>query len=772
MRLYRILIAIGYISIFVLALLMVCTYRNEQDRLAVLEEKNSRTNELRRSINRLNVQITGLSLLGETVIEWKEGDAEQYRSQRMAIDSVLCVFREVFPAERAGIDTLREILANKEIRLEELARIHSRQKSLNRSIADIVPVITRQSSRENFQKPKRKGFLGLFGKKEETKPSETTSMLHSLNSDKIEQQKKQSRILSEQTDSLAGRNAELNRRLRGLIRHIDRNVQSDLQMQEMETATLRGQAFMQIGWMSGFSLLLLLVLYVIIHRDARRIRRYKRKTAELIEQLRQSVEQNEALIASRKKAVHTITHELRTPLTAITGYATLMDKEHDTDKAGMYIQNIRQSSERMRGMLNTLLDFFRLDNGKEQPNLSPCRISAITHILETEFMPIAMNKGLTLIVESHTDAVVLTDKERILQIGNNLLSNAIKFTDNGSVSLAADYDNGLLKLIVEDTGTGMTEDEQQRVFGAFERLSNAAAKDGFGLGLSIVQRIVAMLGGTIRLESEKGKGSRFTVEIPMQTAGELLPEQTIQAQMRHNHTCHDVIAIDNDEVLLLMLKEMYAHEGMHCDTCTNVAELIELIRKKEYSLLLTDLNMPEINGFELLELLRSSNVGNSKDIPVVVTTASGSCSKEELMERGFAGCLFKPFSISELMEVTDNCAAKEVYDEKPDFSTLLSYGNEAVLLDKLIAETEKEMQAVRDAEQRKDLQELDTLTHHLRSSWQILRTDQPLRELYVLLHGNRVPEDEALSNAVKAVLDKGAEIIRQAKEERRKYENG
>ena len=771
MRLYRILIAIGYISIFVLALLMVCTYRNEQDRLAVLEEKNSRTNELRRSINRLNVQITGLSLLGETVIEWKEGDAEQYRSQRMAIDSVLCVFREVFPAERAGIDTLREILANKEIRLEELARIHSRQKSLNRSIADIVPVITRQSSRENFQKPKRKGFLGLFGKKEETKPSETTSMLHSLNSDKIEQQKKQSRILSEQTDSLAGRNAELNRRLRGLIRHIDRNVQSDLQMQEMETATLRGQAFMQIGWMSGFSLLLLLVLYVIIHRDARRIRRYKRKTAELIEQLRQSVEQNEALIASRKKAVHTITHELRTPLTAITGYATLMDKEHDTDKAGMYIQNIRQSSERMRGMLNTLLDFFRLDNGKEQPSLSPCRISAITHILETEFMPIAMNKGLTLIVESHTDAVVMTDKERILQICNNLLSNAIKFTDNGNVSLAADYDDGLLKLIVEDTGTGMTEDEQRRVFGAFERLSNAATKDGFGLGLSIVQRIVAMLGGVVRLESEKGKGSCFTVEIPMQTAEEQ-PEQSRQGYVRQNEAYHEVIAIDNDAVLLFMLKEMYAQEGIHCDTCTDAAELIELIRKKEYSLLLTDLNMPEINGYELLELLRTSNVGNSKTIPVVVTTASGSCSKEELMDCGFSGCLLKPFSISELMEVSDKCAMKSNRNEKPDFTSLLSYGNEAVMLEKLIAETEKEMQAVREAELRKDLQELDALTHHLRSSWEILRADQPLRELYKLLHGSTIPDHEALSNAVTAVLDMGSEIIRLAKEERRKYNNG
>ena len=96
-------------------------------------------------------------------------------------------------------------------------------------------------------------------------------------------------------------------------------------------------------------------------------------------------------------------------------------------------------------------------------------------------MPIAISKGLTLIVESHTDAVVLTDRERILQVGNNLLSNAIKFTDNGSVSMTTDYDNGMLKLVVEDTGTGMTEEEQQRVFGAFERLSNAVTKDGFGL---------------------------------------------------------------------------------------------------------------------------------------------------------------------------------------------------------------------------------------------------------------------------------------------------
>ena len=661
------------------------------------------------------------------------------------MDSMLCRFKAIYPVER--IDSVRHFLEDKEGQMCQIVQILEQQQAINDKITSQVPVIVQKNVQEQPKKSKRKGFLGIFGKKEEAKPTATTTMLRSLNRNMIAEQQAQSRRLSEHADSLATRNAELNRQLQGLVVQMDEKVQADIQKREAEITAMREQSFIQIGGLTGFVVLLLVISYIIIHRNITRIKRYKRETADLIEQQKQSIKQNEALIASRKKAVHTITHELRSPLTAITGYAGLMRKDCNTDKTGTYIRNIQESSDRMREMLNTLLNFFRLDNGKEQPNFSACRISAITHTLETEFMPIAINKGLTLTIHCHKDAFVCTDKERILQIGNNLLSNAIKFTENGSVSLRADYDNGLLKLIVEDTGTGMTEEEQQRIFGAFERLSNAAAKDGFGLGLSIVQRIVTMLGGTIRLESDKGKGSRFTVEIPMQTAEEL-PEQTIQAQMRHNHICHDVIAIDNDEVLLLMLKEMYAHEGMHCDTCTNVSVLMELIRKKEYSLLLTDLNMPEISGFELLELLRSSNVGNSKSIPIVVTTASGSCSKEELIGRGFAGCLFKPFSISELMEITDKCALSSILDEKPDFSTLLSYGNESVMLDKLIAETEKEMQAVKDAEQRKDLQELDTLTHHLRSSWQILRADQPLRELYAQLHGSATPDDEAICKAV------------------------
>ena len=763
------LISLGYLLMALLVIGIMYIWRKEWYELEKLEVQNRHIDTFRQESHEIFVLLIELSLSGETVLEWEYTDLEHYHYQRMAMDSMLCRFKTIYPTDR--IDSVRHLLEDKERQKRQIVQVFEQQQAINDKITRQVPIIVQKSVQEQPQKPKRKGFLGIFGKKEKPKPTVTTTMLRSLNRDIIAEQRAQSRRLSEHADSLAARNAELNRQLHGFIHQMDEKVQADLQKREAEITAMREQSFIQIGGLTGFVLLLLVISYIIIHRNANIIKRYKRKTTDLIGQLQQSVEQNEALIASRKKAVHTITHELRTPLTAITGYAGLMEKERDADKTGMYIQNIQHSSGRMREMLNTLLDFFRLDNGKEQPVISLCKISTITHILETEFMPIAMNKGLVLTVTNHTDAVVLSDKERILQIGNNLLSNAMKFTDSGSVSLTTDYDNGILKLFVEDTGTGMTEEEQQRVFVAFERLANAAAKDGFGLGLSIVQRIVSMLGGTIRLESEKGKGSRFTVEIPMQTAGEL-PERINQTRIHHDRTFHDVIAIDNDEVLLLMLKEMYVQEGVHCDICTNVAELMELIRKKEYALLLTDLNMPEINGFELLERLRTSNVGNSKTIPVVVTTASGSCSKEELMERGFADCLPKPFSISELIEVSDKCAINGNRNEKPDFTSLLSYGNEAVMLEKLIAETEKEMRSVRDAEQRKDLQELDALTHHLRSSWEILRADQPLRELYKLLHSEYISNNEAIHKAVTAVLDKGSEIIRLAKEERRKYNNG
>ena len=764
-------IFIGYFLLMVIIGSMVAIILHERNRVQKIEVESISIFQTQHNINTAHRYVTALVTYGESVLVWDNEDTLAYRKRRVQTDSMLQALRVqceefILPIR---IDSLRTLLAAKEAHLFQIMEASRKQRQTDSLLFNQkLIVITHTATKTVIRK--KKGIAGLFGGKETVQLPITTRQT-SLDKNLILQINRQQRVIENYTDSLRLCNKELNRKLRMLITNLDEQTWTAFRNKEVRLKASYERSTVIITGLITFSVALLVVFYLIIQRDIKKKVHARKERERLINELNLSVEQNNVLIASRKKAVHTITHELRTPLTAITGYAELLQKECNKENSVHFLQNIQQSSGRMRDMLNTLLDFFRLDNGKEQPKMQPCRISAITQTLETEFMPVAMNKGLSLIVKNESDAIILTDKERIIQIGNNLLSNAIKFTEVGGVSLTTDYTDGVLTLIVEDTGTGMTKDEQECVFGAFERLSNAAAKDGFGLGLSIVQRIVAMLGGTVLLESERGKGSRFTVEIPMLTAGEQ-PKQSYQGYARRNEAYHEVIAIDNDEVLLLMLKEMYAQEGVHCDTCTDAAELIELIRKKEYSLLLTDLNMPDINGFELLELLRTSNVGNSKTIPVVVTTASGSCSKEELMERGFSGCLLKPFSISELMEVSDKCAMQGNRNEKPDFTSLLSYGNEAVMLEKLITETEKEMLSVMDAEQRKDLQELDTLTHHLRSSWEILRADQPLKELHKLLHCEGTSNNEAIHNAVKAVLDKGSEIIRLAKEERRKYENG
>ncbi len=764
-------IFIGYFLLMVIIGSMVAIILHERNRVQKIEVESISIFQTQHNINTAHRYVTALVTYGESVLVWDNEDTLAYRKRRVQTDSMLQALRVqceefILPIQ---IDSLRTLLAAKEAHLFQIMEASRKQRQTDSLLFNQkLIVITHTATKTVIRK--KKGIAGLFGGKETVQLPITTRQT-SLDKNLILQINRQQRVIENYTDSLRLCNKELNRKLRMLITNLDEQTWTAFRNKEVRLKASYERSTVIITGLITFSVALLVVFYLIIQRDIKKKVHARKERERLINELNLSVEQNNVLIASRKKAVHTITHELRTPLTAITGYAELLQKECNKENSVHFLQNIQQSSGRMRDMLNTLLDFFRLDNGKEQPKMQPCRISAITQTLETEFMPVAMNKGLSLIVKNESDAIILTDKERIIQIGNNLMSNAIKFTEVGGVSLTTDYTDGVLTLIVEDTGTGMTKDEQECVFGAFERLSNAAAKDGFGLGLSIVQRIVAMLGGTVLLESERGKGSRFTVEIPMLTAGEQ-PKQSYQGYARRNEAYHEVIAIDNDEVLLLMLKEMYAQEGVHCDTCTDAAELIELIRKKEYSLLLTDLNMPDINGFELLELLRTSNVGNSKTIPVVVTTASGSCSKEELMERGFSGCLLKPFSISELMEVSDKCAMKGNRNEKPDFTSLLSYGNEAVMLEKLITETEKEMQAIREAGLKKDLQELDALTHHLRSSWEILRADQPLRELYKLLHCDGTPDDKTIGNAVKAVLDKGSEIIRLAKEERRKYENG
>lgn len=763
-------IAVGYALIVLLIGGIVCTYISEWRQLESLEAETRHVHTLRQNIHEVYVRMVELSLIGETVMEWDEDNGLQYHTKRMEIDSLLCGFKITYPSQR--IDSVRHLLADKEKQLNSIVDMLEMQEDVSKEIAQQVPAITRKIAQQP-KKKKRGGFLGLFGKKSshEASAEKSAALLHTLNNTVIAKQRQQSLRLAEFVDSLTARNGKLNLQLKELIKQMNAIAQQDLQQREQTINETKERGYLLIGGLTGFVLLMLLVSYIVICRDATRIRHYRTETDRLIKRLKHSLQENKELLVARKNIMLMVTHDLRTPLTAIGGYAELISQNRDTAKNEMYAQPILQATGRMVSLLNTLLSFFRLDSGKEQANSAPFRLKHITDMLEADFRQQATDKGLELVVESRKDAVVIGDKERILQIGYNLLSNALKFTEKGSVLLKTDYDGKIFTLTVGDTGTGIKEELQDDVFTAFKRLSNAAVQDGFGLGLTIVQNLVKLLYGMVTLQSTEGKGSTFTVKIPMELADEAKEEQTL-ALPEQAMRSFSVLVLDNDDVLLTMTHEMFVRHGIACDTCLNVCDLMERLRSKNYDLLITDLKMQEMNGYEVLELLRTSQIGNSKDIPVVLATASGSCTEQEVLDAGFSALLNKPFSLTELLDVARKSIGEIRQEERPDLSSLLAYGNKEEMLDKLLRETEKDMERMTEAGETDDRKALDELVHHLRSSWAIIRADKPLWDLHTLLHRPAGCSGEEIHKAVSAIMLKGESIMAAAQEKRKEAEDG
>ena len=305
---------------------------------------------------------------------------------------------------------------------------------------------------------------------------------------------------------------------------------------------------------------------------------------------------------------------------------------------------------------------------------------------------------------------------------------------------------------MEDTGTGMTGEQQARIFIPFERLGNAVTEDGFGLGLAIVADTVKLLKGNITVESEPGKGSRFTVSLPLTKAEEMAAAEKTNAGHSTLSDC-SVLAIDNNGMLLDMMKEMYRQNGVECDTCQTAGELTDLMRTKDYDLLITDLKMPEVNGYET--------------IPVVAATAAGYVEKEELTGKGFAAVLYKPYSIDELLAVTESCIKRNKANSI-DLSSLLAFGDKRRTLEKLAATTQSDMEEVSKAAEAGDMEALDYWVHHLRSSWMLIKAEQPLAALYEAIHKEDIP-DEKVQSAVNAVLAQGRLIVDSARKEAERW---
>ena len=762
-------IALGYVVMLVVGIIMIAIMLHERKRIHKIEAETEDIRQVSRDINTAHRRITRLALLGESVIGWEKADSTRYRALRLRTNSLLQALKPhcrdyVRPAQ---IDTLRTLLAEKEAHLLHIVEAVERQGDADSLLVNHLPEVAKRATRVRTVTQKKKGIAGFFGGKKTVQLLPSAKELHEFSDSLITLQQEQTAEMEAYSDSLRNRNRALNRELNRLVSDLDTQAQTAFGHRERKIAEAQAISVRLFTITISAAIVLLFLSYLTIHREMKRNDHERKQREKLIGELQESNEKNRRLIRFRRNLIQNVTHELRTPLTAISGNAELLLNDAEVDNRMRHAQTIHDAAGRMAGMINSLLVYFRLDSGKETPSVKPFKLCSIAETLQTEFEPLAKNKGLNFNIEGETDEIVSGDKNRILSIGGNLLSNAIKFTKSGTITLSTDYKDDVFTLSVSDTGTGMTKEQQQRIFTPFERLGNAVTEDGFGLGLAIVSDTVKLLKGKIKVESEPGKGSRFTVSLPLPTAEETASVEKKQDSHASLSDCK-ILAIDNDILLLNMLHDMYRQNGVECDTCQSVDELTDLMRTKDYDLLVTDLKMSEVNGYEVLELLRTSEIGNSQSIPVVAATAAGYVTEEEMKAKGFAAVLCKPYSIDELLAVTGHCI-KRNKTSRIDLSPLLAFGDKRSILEKLATTTQSDMDEVRKAAEAKDMEALDNWVHHLRSSWMLIKAEQPLKMLYDAIHKENT-SDEEVQSAVNAVLAQGKLIVDLARKEAERWD--
>lgn len=416
-----------------------------------------------------------------------------------------------------------------------------------------------------------------------------------------------------------------------------------------------------------------IVLSSYIRRSIRREREYRRNIEE-------AKDETERIMRQREQLLLTITHDIKAPAASISGFIELMKGGHLDRQMQLYIDNIGTSARHLLNLVGALLDYHRLDAGKVEPHPVPfCPNRLVADCVEA-MKPQAAEKGLEIKVradDEKLDRMYKGDTFRIKQIIDNLTGNAIKYTAEGSITVTVDMEARTvdgwqwIKICVNDTGRGMTREESERVFKAFTRLSDAQGTEGVGLGLAITKELVEILGGKIKLVSEKGKGSCFIVFLPLESGEEYNEDKKSddkgQTQKSFATTIgnKNILIVDDDRLQLNLLTEMLGRIDKQklftVKAMTHASEALKEIDSFRPDIMFVDIEMPEMSGTEFLK-----RIAKGRRQRIFAMTAHEPTIKQELLACGFDGCLFKPFSINELAKALSVEIKEEIKGKSTD----------------------------------------------------------------------------------------------------------
>ena len=596
----------------------------------------------------------------------------------------------------------------------------------------------------------------------------------------VAQQKKATNsVMQRRKRSLQRLDHALSARIDSLLKGYEQETLMRAREEAEYQKTVRHRSATIISGIAAGAVVLSVIFLVMIWRDVTRSNRYRR-------QLEEANRFAEELLASREKLMLAITHDFKAPLGSIMGYADLLSRLTVDGRQRFYLDNMKTSSEHLLKLVTDLLDFHRLDLNKAEINRVTFHPARLLEEIYVSFEPLTSAKGLSLKCEIDPElkGAFISDPLRLRQIVNNLLSNAVKFTSEGGITLTASFvpkgDSAFpgnhLKLSVIDTGKGMEPGDRERIFQEFTRLPGAQGEEGFGLGLSIVRMLVQLLEGCIEVDSVPGKGSTFTLRVPLYPVAldndtSALNEQPSEESQTQIPALH-ILLIDDDRIQLTLTAAMLAQSGITSVTCLQLDELLEALRTDTFDVLLTDVQMPAMNGFDLLRLLRASNIPQAKAIPVIAVTARSDMKREEFLQHGFAGSLHKPFTVNELLaEIGVLQADIATVDAAPsstlNFSALTAFSGDdpdaaKSILESFVAETRLNADRLRQALETEDTDGIAAMGHKMLPLFTLLGASDLVTLLKELESSRGVPFDEKIKEKSLAALGLIGDVLEQA----------
>ena len=377
---------------------------------------------------------------------------------------------------------------------------------------------------------------------------------------------------------------------------------------------------------------------------------------------------------SKSNFLSNMSHDIRTPMNAIVGFVSLLSRDAEKpDKVREYTRKIETSSQQLLGLINDVLDMSRIESGKTTLNLSEESIADILEGIDTVIRPQMNAKDHTfdIVVRDVIHDTVVVDRIRLNQICMNLLSNAVKYTPNHghinftvSETSASDH-TAYYEIVVSDNGYGMSEEFVAHIFDSFTREEDSRTSkiQGTGLGMAITKNLVDLMGGTISVKSEKGRGSAFTVQIPLQISHKEKMQTDITDASKgkeahkqdHMFEGMHILAAEDNELNAEILREILGMLGASCEIYENGARVLDAFldsKPGQYDLILMDIQMPKMNGYEATRAIRDSNHEMAHVIPIIAMTANAFTEDVQAsMDAGMNAHIAKPLIMEEVIKV-------------------------------------------------------------------------------------------------------------------------